>query len=167
MNRTAVITIFLTIIVPLALTAQNGSPLSSDRLKKQYEKLIEDYDVPGLGVAIVSNDSIILQTGFGQLSINNVKKVDSNTLFGIASLSKTFTSALVATAVEDQKFTFETPVTGLLPWFKLYDPYVTSQVTIEDALSHRTGLSSFSGDLIWYGSTIPDSIIIYRMRHLK
>ncbi len=165
--RALIITIFLTIIAPLFLTAQNGSPLSSDRLKKQYEKLIQDYDVPGLGVAIVSNDSIILQTGFGQLSINNTKKVDSNTLFGIASLSKTFTSALVARAVEDKKFTFETPVTGLLPWFKLYDPYVTSQVTIEDALSHRTGLSSFSGDLIWYGSTIPDSIIIYRMRHLK
>ncbi len=167
MNRNAITIVLITFFVPLFLKAQTNLPVSLDKLEKHYNNLIKEYDVPGLGVAIVSSDSVLMETGFGKLSVNNPKKVDGNTIFGVASLSKTFTSALVAGAIDDEKFTLETPIADLLSWFKLYDPYVTSQVTIEDALSHRTGLSNFSGDLIWYGSSVTDSVIIYRMRYLK
>jgi len=49
----------------------------------------------------------------------------------------------------------------------MYDPYVTAQMTVEDLLSHRSGLKTFSGDLIWYGSTYSREEIIRKIKFLK
>ena len=136
-------------------------------LDKYYTQEIKNYKVPGLAVAIVHADSILLQSGYGNISKDSHRPVDKNTLFGIASLTKTFTAGLTAIAVSENKLSFDTSIKEILPDFKLYDPYVTSQVTIRDALSHRTGLGNFSGDLIWYGSSVSDSVIIRRLQHLE
>jgi len=161
--RLAILTI---LVLPYSVFAQ-GQALSGQQLNKYYQKLLDTYDVPGLAVAIVKKDSIILQNGYGYLNIDNQHKVDKTTLFGIASLSKTFTAGLVAKAVAEEKLKFDTCIKSILPGFKLYDPYVTKKITIQDALSHRTGLGNFSGDLIWYGSSVADTTIINRLQHLE
>jgi CubicO group peptidase (beta-lactamase class C family) len=137
------------------------------QIDKDLKEALKLYNVPGMAVAIVTSDEILLEKGYGVLSIENSTAVDENTVFGIASLSKTFTSALVADAVKNKKLSFDSKLKDLYPDFKLYDSYVTNEITIADALSHRSGLNSFSGDLIWYGSDIDDSIIIQRIRYLQ
>jgi CubicO group peptidase (beta-lactamase class C family) len=144
-----------------------SSMLDVNKLDKDFQKAIDTYKVPGMAVALVTANEVLLQKGYGVLSKENKTPVDENTLFGIASISKTFTAAMVADAVKANKFDFDTKIVDLYPGFKLYDEYVTNEITIADALSHRSGLMNFSGDLMWYGSSINDSVIIQRLRYLQ
>ena len=93
--------------------------------------------------------------------------VDENTLFAIASNSKSFTSAALAILVDEGKLKWDDKVIDYLSYFKLYDPYVTHSMTIRDLLSHRSGLKTFSGDLIWYGSSHSREEVIRRAGFLK
>lgn len=141
--------------------------IDRSRYKSSYEQAIEKYKVPGLAVAIVENDSVVFSDGFGVLSIHNLTPVNSQTIFGIASLTKTFTTAIFANAVADIKIDYDATVKSFLPKFELYDDYVTERITFRDLLSHRSGLGNFSGDLIWYGSRIESDEILQRIRFLK
>jgi CubicO group peptidase (beta-lactamase class C family) len=79
-------------------------------------------------------------------SINT--KVDANTLFGIASNSKAFTSASLAILVDEGKIKWDDKVIKYLPNFKMYNEYVTQEFTIRDLLTHRSGLGLGAGDLM-------------------
>ncbi|PLX18058.1 MAG: hypothetical protein C0599_12780 [Salinivirgaceae bacterium] len=157
--------IFLLILFSFQKCSQSQE-LDITQLDKDFANAIELYKVPGMSVSIVTADKVLLQKGYGVLSIENSRAVDENTVFGIASLTKTFTSALVANAVKSEKLTYQSKIKDLYPGFKLYDSYVTNEITLADALSHRSGLTNFSGDLIWYGSNVKDSLIISRLRYL-
>ena len=65
--------------------------------------------------------------------------VDEHTLFAIASNTKAFTSAALAMLVEEGKLSWDDPVREHLPYFRLYDPYVSQEMRIRDLLSHRSG----------------------------
>lgn len=131
------------------------------------ENARKEWDCPGLAIGIIHNDSVVFAKGFGTISSDSEKPVDANTLFGIASNTKAFTAAAIATFVDDKKIEWDEKVVQLLPYFRLYNDYVTNEITLRDILSHRTGLRTFSGDLIWYGSEHKPREIIERARYLK
>ncbi len=135
-------------------------------LKSYYEESREAYGVPGLAVAIVKDGEIILAEGFGVKNIKTSEPVDSKTMFPIASNTKAFTAAALAILVDEGEISWDDKVVDYLPYFKLYDPYVTENMTIRDLLTHRSGLATFSGDLIWYGSNYNREDIIRRARYL-
>ncbi|MCP4552981.1 MAG: serine hydrolase, partial [Bacteroidetes bacterium] len=93
--------------------------------------------------------------------------VDENSLFAIASNTKAFTSACIAMLVEEGKLSWDDKVVEYLPWFQLYSPYVSYEMSITDLLCHRSGLRTFSGDLIWYGTDFSREEIVRRARFLK
>ena len=95
------------------------------------------------------------------------ERVDENTLFAIASNSKAFTTASLAILVDEKKLNWDDKVVKYLPEFQLYNPYVTSEITIRDLVSHRSGLDTFSGDLLWYETTYGSDEILRRVRFLK
>lgn len=109
-------------------------------------------DVPGFSVGIIYKDSVLLSSGYGVLEKGKNAKADQNTIYAIASNSKAFVSAALAKLVDEGKISWDDPVHKHLPYFELYDPCVTEMTTIADLLSHRTGLGTFSGDVIWYRS---------------
>ncbi|HEV8538153.1 MAG TPA: serine hydrolase [Bacteroidota bacterium] len=130
-------------------------------------KVQKDWNVPGCGVAIVKDDSVIFEKGFGVREIGKPEPVDQNTLFGIASCSKAFTAASIAMLVDEGKIKWDDPVTKYLPDFQLYDPYVTREMQVRDLLCHRSGLTTFGGDLIWYWTKYDRKEVIRRIRYLK
>lgn len=93
--------------------------------------------------------------------------VDEHTLFAIASNSKAFTAAALAILIDEGKVKWDDPVTKYLPDFQMYDPYVTREMTVRDLLSHRSGLVTFGGDLLWYKTTYTPEEVLYRIRFLK
>ncbi len=125
--------------------------------------------MPGIAVAVVKDDKMIFAKGYGYASLNTHKKVDENTLFGIASNSKAFTSAAIGILVDEGKLKLDDKVTDYIPEFKMYDPYVTAEFTIRDLLTHRSGLGLGIGDLMdWPDSTnftIAD--VIHNLRYFK
>lgn len=121
-----------------------------------WKSLIESwrvaYNTPGLSVGIVQNGEVIFVDGFGVLEEGKPQKADKNTLYSIASNTKAFISASIATLVKEGKINWDDKVQKYLPYFELYDPCVSEMMTVRDLLCHRSGLGTFSGDVVWYRS---------------
>lgn len=112
------------------------------------EKAMEEYDVPGVSVTVVKDNDVVYLKGFGVRKIGSDLKVDENTIFQLASVTKTFTAASVGVMVDQGKVGFDEEVINILPDFALKDPYPTRYTTPRDLLAHRTGLPAFTGDLL-------------------
>jgi CubicO group peptidase (beta-lactamase class C family) len=128
-------------------------------------KALKDWEVPGVGIAIVKGDKVVLAKGYGVRKIGDPTPVDERTIFAIGSSSKAFTAAALAMLVDEGKIKWDDPVTKYLPGFELYDAYASKEMTVRDLLCHRSGLDR--GDLMWYGSEFSRDEIIRRARHLK
>ncbi|MFI8449542.1 serine hydrolase [Streptomyces erythrochromogenes] len=103
--------------------------------------------VPGVAVAVVHNDEVVYLKGFGLRRTGESAKVDLDTVFQLASVSKPVSSTTVAAALADPG-AWDEPLAGSLPGFALKDPWVTSHVTPADLFSHRSGLPDHAGDLL-------------------
>ncbi len=128
-------------------------------------KALKDWEVPGVGIAVVKGDKVVLAKGYGARKLGDPAPVDEHTIFAIGSSSKAFTAAALAMLVDEGKIKWDDPVTKYLPGFELYDPYASKEMTVRDLLCHRSGLER--GDLMWYGSEYGRDEIIRRVRFLK
>ena len=134
-------------------------------LDEYVNKAIKDWAVPGVAIAVIKDDRIVLAKGYGVREVGKPEPVDERTLFAIGSSSKAFTAAAVAMLVDDKKLKWDDPATQYLPGFQLYDPYVTRELTVRDLLTHRVGLER--GDQLWYATTFDRGDILRRIRYLK
>jgi len=105
------------------------------------------FNVPGVAVAIVQNDRVVYAKGFGTTEIGGTTAVTADTLFGIGSTTKAFTTTAMAMLVDEGKMHWDDPVRKHLSYFHLDDPCADSMVTLRDIVSHRTGLSRH--DELW------------------
>src|SRR5687767_1741612 len=153
--------LLVAVLAQVAL-AQNGSLNGFD---EYVQKSMKEWEVPGVAIAIVKGDQIVLAKGYGVRKIGEPTAVDERTLFAIGSSSKAFTAASIAILVDQGKVKWDDPVTKYLPGFEMYDPYVTRELTVRDLLTHRSGLQR--GDFLWYGSDIDRDEILRRTRFLK
>jgi CubicO group peptidase (beta-lactamase class C family) len=112
---------------------------------------VKDWNVPGLAIAVVKDDSTVFAKGYGVRQLGTHDSVDIHTLFANASTTKAFTSFVVEMLADEGKLRMDAPVITYLPDFRLYDPVATRQVTIADLLAHRTGVPE--ADFIWYQDT--------------
>ena len=121
-----------------------------DRLDALIEDGMTQTGVPGTAVAVVYNDEVVYEQGFGVRELGKPEAITPETVFQIASLSKPLSSTLVAAVVGDGTTTWDATISSLAPGFALSDPFVSDQVTIRDMLCHRSGLPAYSGDpLVW------------------
>ncbi len=160
--------ILLTTIIVLLFA--NLSFAQNEKLQKidsYIQSAMKDWKMPGFAVAIVKNDTVVFSKGYGVKDIRTKETVNENTLFMIASCSKAFTTAALATLVDRGKIKWDDPVIQYLPSFQMYDTWVTKEITIRDLVTHRSGLSTFSGDIIWLGSSYDSQEVIRRARYLK
>jgi CubicO group peptidase (beta-lactamase class C family) len=158
--------IFLFIVfLSVEITVQSQN-IDFEKLDAYFEKAAIDWGIPGMSVGIVKNGEIVFSNGYGVLEIGKPVKPDGNTLYAIASNSKAFTSAIIAMLVQEGKLNWDDKVQKYLPYFELYDPFVSRETTIKDLLCHRVGLGTFSGDVIWYKSDLTSEEIIKRLKYL-
>ncbi len=163
MRRIAVLLAVLSGPVP---AAAQGRPLQG--LDAYITRGMAQWKVPGLAIAVVRNDSVVLLKGYGVKRLGAAGRVDDRTLFAIGSATKAFTALGVAMLVDEEKVGWDDPATKHLPGFQLYDPYVTREITVRDLLSHRSGLPGGGGDLVWYANeNLPRDSILHRVRYLK
>ncbi len=125
------------------------------------------FKVPGFAVAIVKDGELVFAKGYGVRELGKRESVDEHTMFAIASNTKAFTAAALAILVDEGKISWDDRVVEFLPYFQLYDPWVTQEMRVRDLLSHRSGLGTFSGDLLWYGTSYSSEEVVRRARHLE
>src|SRR5262249_52053109 len=160
--------LLLTALCAIALVLPSFSPAQDPPLQgldDYITKAMQDWEVPGLALAVVKNDAVVLAKGYGVRKLGETTPVNEKTLFAIGSSSKAFTAASLAMLVDDGKIKWDDPATKYLPGFQLYDPYATHELTVRDLLAHRCGLDR--GDLMWYGSGYGRQEVLRRIRYLK
>ena len=149
--------------------AVNAQIITSSEIDSLVERTLKTFDVPGIAVAVVKDNQVIHSKGYGVRSLNTKQKVDENTLFGIASNSKAFTTAALGILIDDKKLSWDDKVIDYIPEFRLYNPYVTEEFTIRDLLTHRSGLGLGAGDLMIFPgkNNFITKDIIHNLRYLK
>ncbi len=165
MRRLLILASFL--IAAVSLTAQVKT-IDKELLDKELQNVIDKWDdCPAMAVVIVKDGAIAYENGFGVTEEGKRKKTDEYTNFAIASNTKAFTAAALAILVDEGRISLDDKVREYIPWFELYDPYVSENMTIRDLLCHRSGLKTFSGDLIWYASDHSRETVIRNARYLE
>ncbi len=127
---------------------------------------LREWHVPGMALGIVKDDALVFAKGYGTRKLGEQSPINERTVFGVASVTKAFTAATVASLVDEGKVQWDDPVIKHLPDFQLYDPYVTRELTVRDLLCARAGL--VGGDLMRYGEEGYDRAeVVRRLRYLK
>lgn len=140
-------------------------PADLDRI---VDRAMQTFGPPGMTVAVVENGRTVFAKGYGIRSIATRAKVDAHTVFPIGSESKAFTSAALAILVDQKKLKWSDRVVDRLPGFKMYDDYATRHMTVEDLLTHRSGLGLGEGDLLIVPATTRSRAdLVHALRYLK
>ncbi len=126
----------------------------TDSLDNYIEDVIHDWNLPGLAIGVVKDGEIVVQKGYGFLSMDKQKPVDENTLFMIGSNTKAFTATSMAMLENDKKCSLNDPVTKWVPKFKMHDPWVTQHANLIDIMSHRLGFETFQGDFMYFDTDL-------------
>ncbi len=155
------------LLVPATARPQAKHPAPPAGLDTYVRQVMDDFEVPGLALAIVKDGQVVVARGYGVRTLGRPDRVDAHTLFGIASNTKAFTATALGLLVEEGKVQWDAPVIDYLPWFRLSDPYVTHEITVRDLLVHRSGLGLGAGDLLWWpSSTYNRDSIARRLRYV-
>jgi CubicO group peptidase (beta-lactamase class C family) len=156
-----------TVLCAAAAVVLSAAPAPPPDLDQWVARAMRTFEVPGIGLAIVKDDAVVVAKGYGVRKLGDAAPVDARTLFGIASNTKAFTATALGLLVEEKKLEWDAPVIRYLPAFAMWDPYVTRELTIRDLLVHRSGLGLGAGDLLWWPpSTYNRKEIAQRLRYI-
>ncbi len=131
-------------------------------------RVMDTFEVPGLALAVVRDGRVLVARGYGVRELGRPDPVDAHTRFAIASNTKAFTATALALLVEEGELDWDDPVIESLPWFRMWDPWVTREITVRDLLVHRSGLGLGQGDLLgWPKSDRTREEIVRAIRWLE
>src|SRR5262249_242246 len=129
------------------------------------EKALKEWEVPGLALAVVKDDKVVVAKGYGVRKLGDPMPVDPHTIFAIGSISKSFTATPLGLPVHAAKTQWDDPIAKPFPAFQMSDAYVNKEMTIRDLLSHRSGLDRH--EFIWYGSGRSRAEVLQKLRLVK
>lgn len=157
---------FAALAVPLSTPAPAAAqPAPLEGLDDYVEASMDAWDVPGLGLAVVKDDSLVYARGYGVRELGSDAAVDEHTIFAIGSSSKAFTTASLAMLADEGELAWDDPATRYLPRLQLHDPYATRELTVRDLVVHRSGLPRC--DQMWYGTSFDREEVLRRVRHCE
>ena len=108
-------------------------------LEARLEERFRKRGYPGMSVCIRGPEGILYEKGFGYRSIEHRKPVDADTVFGIASMSKSMTALACCILQAEGKMSLEDPVVNYFPDFHI--PGAPDEcVTVRTLAMHRSGL---------------------------
>ncbi|MFM8274921.1 MAG: serine hydrolase [Gemmata sp.] len=131
--------------LPAAARAAEPKPEAADAVMADAMKA---FRAPGAALVVVRGDQVPVLKGYGRRAADANGPVTPDTLFPLASCTKQFTAALLATLVDDGSLKWDDPVNRHYTGFKLSDPNADALLSVRDLVTHRTGLGSH--DLLWY-----------------
>lgn len=156
------------LVAVTSIIAQNKKQLLQNNITtfdEYIKQAMQVWQIPGMAVAIVKDNEIIFSQGYGVREIGTAKKVDTKTYFSCASTTKAMTAMCMAILADQGKVQWTDPVIKYLPTFKLYDPYVTKELSIQDLFLHNSGVGNT--DYLWGDNNLSTDDILAKMQLLK
>jgi len=129
------------------------------------DKIVKDWNVPGIGVGIVAGDKLVFAKGYGYRDYEKKLPYTPTTLHQIASNTKLFTAVAAGLLVEEGKLTWDKPVRESVPSIRFYNNELNNTVTLRDMLAHRTGITRH--DTIWYQSDDTRRQLFDKVKYLE
>jgi CubicO group peptidase (beta-lactamase class C family) len=164
-NLTTPAAIALFLLASIAPIHAQDDPLSG--LDSYIEQAMDDWQLPGLAIAVIKDDDVVYARGFGVRELGKPERVNENTLFAVASHTKAFTGIALGMLVQERQLSWDDHVVDHMPGFQLYDPVTTREMTVRDLLVHQQGYRTWSGDFLWWASTLSRQDVLDRLRYLK
>ena len=156
------------VLLLMAAAAVPASAAPPSGFEQRVEQVRKDMGVPGVAVTIVENGQPTLVRGWGIRQVGTNAPVGPETIFPTGSTGKAFTSAALAILVDQGKLKWDDAVIDHMPYFRMYDPWVTREMTVRDLLVHRSGLGLGAGDLLFLpNSDLTREETVKRLRHIK
>jgi CubicO group peptidase (beta-lactamase class C family) len=152
------------LVLLLVVRLNAKEPLPAEALKgidSVIEQELKTFQVPGVAVAVVVGDEVVLAKGYGLRDVEKKLPMAAETQMPIASVTKQFTVAALATLARQGKLDWDKPVREYLPDFRMNNEYATSHLTPRDLVTHRSGLPRH--DAIWYGTDLSREQIYHRL----
>ncbi|MEO7240028.1 MAG: serine hydrolase, partial [Sphingomicrobium sp.] len=151
--------------VLIASGAEAAPPANFDQ---RVEQLRTAMGVPGVSISIVEDGRPTLARGWGVRQVGTSDAVGADTIFATGSTGKAFTVAALAVLVDQGKLGWDDKVIDYMPDFRMYDPWVTREMTVRDLLVHRSGLGLGAGDLLFIpNSDLSRKETVRRLRYIK
>ena len=142
-------------LIGLAALAVSAGAASADPVRlseRQIDQVVEtalaSFEIPGVAIVVIQPGQAPYLKGYGVVDYRTHTPVNADTLFGIGSISKAFTTTTIALLEQEGRLDWDDPVINYVPEFRLSDPWVTRAFTIRDLVSHRSGLAPYAGDLV-------------------
>ncbi len=158
--------LLLLLLCPLYVSAQSiDYSVKFESIDSYANGLLQQWNIPGMGISIVYKDKLIYSKGYGLRDIEKNLQATETTLFPIASNTKLFTATIAAQLALEGKLSLDKPVRTYLPGIAFYNEELTSRVTLRDMLSHRTGLPAYDG--IWVNAPFSRSEALNKIAYMK
>lgn len=154
----------LTFTFSATIAAQSDEQIVTN-LDFYIQKAIVDWQTPGLAVAVVKDGKIILSKGYGVRELGKVERVDGQTIFGCASTTKAMTALALGILVDEEKLNWTDKVVKHLPDFKVNDPFISNELTIQDLLTHNSGMGN--ADYLWGWTDLTSVDIMKKFQLIK
>lgn len=155
---------FALLLALRVLQAKEPSPAQAlAGIDAVIEQAVATFQVPGIAVAVVAGDEVVLSKGYGLRDLERKLPMTAETQMPIASVTKQFTVAALGTLVRQGRLEWDKPVRDYLPDFRLHNEYATANATPRDLVTHRIGLPRH--DAIWYGTELTREQIYHRLPH--
>jgi CubicO group peptidase (beta-lactamase class C family) len=116
------------------------TPAMLAELESYIDEALVANDVPGAAVAIVQNGDVVYRQGFGVREVGSAAPVTPETLMMVGSISKSMTTLMMATVVDDEQMAWDTPAAEILPSFAVADSALSSRVTMRELVCACTGV---------------------------
>lgn len=130
------------------IPGQIGVASLSDQMDSFIHEYLDWHNIPGLSIAIISENRVVFSKGYGVSNVNTRQKVTPETLFSTASVTKLFVGTAVLQLAEQKKIDLNDLVIKHLPYFKLKDERYKS-ITILHLLSHTSGLPDIEAEELY------------------
>ncbi len=155
--KTSLAALFLGLLTTTASAADAGpkAKVTPERVQsaiKDLEKLtneaLKSTGVPGIAIAVIHQDQVVYKQGFGVRAAGKPDRIDADTVFQVASVSKPIASTVLAALVGEGRIAWDDRVIDHDAGFRMHDPFVTRELRLRDLLCHRSGLPDHCGDLL-------------------
>lgn len=124
-----------------------------------------EWKVPACGITIIKDGKPYYSSAFGQRNTAKNLPATVNTLFGVASCTKSFTAAALAILADEGKLDWDKSIKTYMPDFQVFDQEATNKITARDLLSHRTGLPNH--DDMWVAANSDRKTLFDNLKYLK
>lgn len=153
----------------LPLFVHAGPRTDTAAVDAAFDEVMRRYQLPGLALGVVEDGRVVHTRTAGELVAGEGARIDSQTLFKVASNTKSMTTATLARLVDAGKLRWDDPVVKWLPQFRMYDAWVGREMQVRDLLIHDSGLRAGAGDLMLWPepNAFTRADIIHGLAYLK